>query len=63
MSLLPLCACHLLTGTPAVASRNMGEAEMRKIVDFMDEGVVISQDVNKNTGNESPVHVDSGGNL
>ena len=63
MSLLPLCTCHLLTGTPAVASRNMGEAEMRKIVDFMDEGVVLSQDVNKNTGNENPAPVNSGGNL
>ena len=59
MSLLTLCSCHPLTGTPAVASRNMGEAEMRKIVDFMDEGVVISQDVNKKTGNKNWVHVNS----
>jgi glycine hydroxymethyltransferase len=39
----------LRIGTPAVTSRNMGEAEMKTIVDFVDEAVVISQDVNKKT--------------
>ena len=32
-----------------MTSRNMGEAEMKTIVDFVDEAVVISQDVNKKT--------------
>ena len=40
------------TGTPAVTSRHMKEDNMLTIVGFIDEAVVIAQDVKKSTGGQ-----------
>lgn len=39
-----------LSGTPALTSRQLKEADFEKVVEFMDEGIQIALDVKKKTG-------------
>lgn len=42
--------CHFCTGTPALTSRGLKEADFEKVVDFIDEGIQIALDIKKKTG-------------
>lgn len=41
----------LRLGAPALTSRQFKEADFEKVVEFIDEGIQIAQDVKKKTGN------------
>ena len=55
---------HPHTGTPALTSRTMKEEEMRKVAEFIDEGVQIAKEAKEAMGakkkitNKVKVHVD-----
>lgn len=56
-----LISSHLLlknslTGTPALTSRQLKEADFEKVVGFIDEGIQIALDVKKKTGERRRHH-------